>query len=576
MSTAAPSSTNNQDQFAFDPAMSSVDVEGILNYEPFASIDTNRFPHGKESILEILRHDSRLRTYSSGDLILREGEYANSAFIVLRGSVHVILSQLQIQGNDATNSRKFGLWQRLAASVRGGSRKRPSAVQSSDQLSVRNELSQPQLFLKDIDEIADSLMGHVLKPGSLFGELAAMTRSANEYNVIARDACTLLEVRWQGLRQLRRDRAFRQMLDDRYRETSLRNWLRQHDLFQFCPSEAIEAIANTADLQSYGEREWFVQYNNDKTARTSDQIAAEPIIVNEGENARSLILIRSGFARMSFQYGHSHRTVSYLSKGQLFGLDEIVHNAQQSDRDQYLPFQYSLRALGYLDVVRIDRSIVQQHVLPYCRKASLPEPLIHPRLDRFGSVTPEHLYQPIENAEEESLLEFLVEHRLVNARQAMVINTQRCTRCDDCVRACAAGHNGVSRFDRVGLTFGHLQFTHSCMHCVDPVCMIGCPTGAIHRDPQAGTVAINENTCIGCKTCADACPYQNIVMEVIDQGNGLIDLSQGETHQVASKCDLCSKLPSGPACVAACPHEALERVDLSDTKKMRQWIRRHQ
>ena len=46
------------------------------------------------------------------------------------------------------------------------------------------------------------------------------------------------------------------------------------------------------------------------------------------------------------------------------------------------------------------------------------------------------------------MLEFLVENRLINGTAMMIIDTDRCTRCDDCVRACASGHDNNPRFMR--------------------------------------------------------------------------------------------------------------------------------
>ena len=54
------------------------------------------------------------------------------------------------------------------------------------------------------------------------------------------------------------------------------------------------------------------------------------------------------------------------------------------------------------------------------------------------------------------------------------------------------------------------MIANACMHCADPVCMIGCPTGAISRESLGGQVVINDPTCIGCATCANNCPYDNI------------------------------------------------------------------
>jgi Fe-S-cluster-containing dehydrogenase component len=110
---------------------------------------------------------------------------------------------------------------------------------------------------------------------------------------------------------------------------------------------------------------------------------------------------------------------------------------------------------------------------------------------------------------------------------------------------------------------------NACMHCADPVCMIGCPTGAIHRTEQGGMVVINDDTCIGCGTCANSCPYDNIrLVEIRDMdGNLLLDRDTQRPIQKATKCDLCATNPGGPACVRACPHDALRRVDF-DTEEV--------
>lgn len=71
----------------------------------------------------------------------------------------------------------------------------------------------------------------------------------------------------------------------------------------------------------------------------------------EGNSPNGLLLIRNGFARCSVQYGHSHRTVSYLGKGQLYGLEELFHQWQQ--QADATPLRHSLRAVGYVDVLRI-------------------------------------------------------------------------------------------------------------------------------------------------------------------------------------------------------------------------------
>jgi Fe-S-cluster-containing dehydrogenase component len=132
------------------------------------------------------------------------------------------------------------------------------------------------------------------------------------------------------------------------------------------------------------------------------------------------------------------------------------------------------------------------------------------------------------------------------------------------VRACAATHDNNPRFIRQGPKHDHLMVANACMHCVDPVCMIGCPTGAIHRSTQGGSVVINDLTCIGCGACANSCPYDNIRLVPIRERDGrqVIDPASREPILKATKCDLCQSLPSGPSCERACQHGALQRIDI--------------
>jgi Fe-S-cluster-containing dehydrogenase component len=174
------------------------------------------------------------------------------------------------------------------------------------------------------------------------------------------------------------------------------------------------------------------------------------------------------------------------------------------------------------------------------------------------------------------LLEFLVEHRFINGTATMLMDLDRCVRCDDCVVACARAHDNNPRFNRHGRRHDHYMVANACMHCMDPVCMIGCPTGAIHRSSAGGQVVINDTTCIGCATCASSCPYDNIRMvEVRDASGAFIrDAVTNAPIIKATKCDLCLDQPGGPACQRACPHDALKRVDMQDLIGLGRWLNR--
>ena len=96
----------------------------------------------------------------------------------------------------------------------------------------------------------------------------------------------------------------------------------------------------------------------------------------------------------------------------------------------------------------------------------------------------------------------------MEAQSLLVLDLERCTRCDQCVRACADAHDGVSRLVREGLRFDKYLVATSCRQCRDPLCMVGCPVGSIRR--RNTLEVIIEDWCIGCGLCANNCPYGNI------------------------------------------------------------------
>jgi len=105
--------------------------------------------------------------------------------------------------------------------------------------------------------------------------------------------------------------------------------------------------------------------------------------------------------------------------------------------------------------------------------------------------------------------------------------------------------------------------------------MIGCPTGAIHRDESEGQVVINPATCIGCQICFNHCPYDAIRMVEIrnEAGDFLVDKDSKPILR-ATKCDLCADQLTGPACQQACPHGALARVNMNDIDAFANWLKR--
>jgi Fe-S-cluster-containing dehydrogenase component/thioredoxin reductase/CRP-like cAMP-binding protein/pSer/pThr/pTyr-binding forkhead associated (FHA) protein len=175
------------------------------------------------------------------------------------------------------------------------------------------------------------------------------------------------------------------------------------------------------------------------------------------------------------------------------------------------------------------------------------------------------------------------------ATDLLMIDETLCIRCDNCEKACAETHGGVSRLDReAGATYmttggSALHLPTACQHCENPKCMTDCPPDALNRDPN-GEVWINDETCIGCGNCESNCPYSVIKMAKVDNdpGPGLlmrlmfpkraVKMPPATDDAAASvkkavKCDLCRELPKKrggeprAACVASCPTGAIVRID---------------
>ncbi len=569
--------------------MSPKQVAWLLEQSPFKDMDRERFAR-TTPLVDILRNDARILDLQSGDVIFREGQYGGSAYLVLKGSVRISLSKLWAT-EEASRRGRGNRWLSFlkskwrSVSRKQEARKRPRRVAATDSSVAQSAAGAPgvayrgsganaRIFLQDVPGVLDQHETGVVTAGELFGEMAAVSRSPREFTAFADARTSVLEVRWQGLKLLKQDPAFRRLLDERYRAEVLKNHLRETDLFRYLPEENLDRVAASVRLESFGSLEWFGEYKKRQGKGTS--IEAEPMIAQEGSYATGLWIIRGGFARLSRRQGAGHRTLAYLGKGQIFGLNEVVHNAlQASQAAPPLPFQESLRAIGYVDALCVPKQIVVECVLPFVRQADLPGLMEEPRY-QFGQPV---IDPPLDTADygvETGLLEFLVDERLINGRKAMVIDTDRCTRCDDCVRACARMHSGQPVFVREGPQYGPWMFAQACMHCEDPVCMIGCPTGAIHRDLVSGLVDINDSTCIGCKSCAESCPYDNIRMvDALDeQGRAKRDVNTGLPILQASKCDFCASSRGAPACQSACPHDALVRLDMSDLAELGRSLQR--
>jgi len=550
----------------FGSLMTDSDVERLFEVPEISGIEESKFP-SHCPLKEILKNDTRIIKYTPGDIVIREGDYGNSAFLVLDGSLNVVLFPgLPADLLGRTTLKKKTFWQALKqlwGQCKFPEVRNTKKVGGEPLVREGQEPGVAQVFLQDVPAVLDQNKTASLGKGALFGELAALGRTPRTATIFAETGAELLEIRWQGLRELRKyDEGWRRIIDERYRKNALTAHLRATSIFLHLNDDDLQKVSDATLFETYGQFDWHLTYNKLQSQDKTSGLKDEPIVVRQGDYADGVLLVRGGFARVSVDRGNGQQTITYLGAGDFYGVDEIYRNWKG---EANVGMRVTISAIGYTELLRVPSKIIEKHLFEEWERIGKGERA--PSKDTYKSSR--RLQDFIDRTlSDGALLEWAVSERLVNGTQAMLINLDSCVRCDDCVSACAAAHDGNPKFIRHGKTFENWMVANACMHCADPVCMIGCPTGAIHRSMSGGMVIINDDTCIGCETCANSCPYSNIRMVSINdiEGQLITDPQNEKPILKATKCDLCADQVTGPACVYACPQDALKRVNFQETE----------
>jgi len=565
----------------FSPEMTEVVVDRLLTIAPFSQMAADKFPR-RTPLRDILKNDTRILQFRQGEIIMRQGDYGTSAFLILSGGATVVLNPgLAPDLLGRKEPVKKGVWQTLAQLWSGG--RPPESFPRSWWRGVKGvaarqtENQDVRVFLQDVPRVLNEHRTDAMRDGEFFGEIAALSRMPRTSTIFAEGEGTieLLEIRWQGLRDLMKyDDALRTHINKIYRERALSSYLNAHPLFRHLGGEQRARVASQIEFATYGDYDWSGEYKRLAQAGTVKP-EKEPVIVQQGDYPNGVVLLRAGFGRVGQKFGAGERTLNYIGAGQAFGLREIAHNWRHPAAP--VNMQFMLRAIGYTHVLIVPTRVMEEIVLPSLPAHELPAPV--EAAAEPGELTAAATAVQRESASAEGVstetLEFLTANRFFNGTATMVIDLDRCTRCDDCVRACASTHDNNPRFLRHGPASGRLMIANACMHCADPVCMIGCPTGAIHRESFAGQVIINPATCIGCKACFNNCPYEAIRMvDIRDERGALVVDQELKSISKATKCDLCVENRGGPACERACPHGALARINLNNLDALSRWLKR--
>lgn len=419
---------------------------------------------------------------------------------------------------------------------------------------------------KKVDEV---------QPGRSFGEMSVLAGALTTASIIVTQGCEarVLKVERPALRLLRKLPKFGGALEATYREYGLKRTLQELNAKSggaFSPVE-MDKLMGMAGFRVFGKQH---------------------VLCSENGFIDRIIYIKNGWVRRARGLGITSQIsellldadqgigVDFLGAGNCLGLEGL----QGDDH-----WHYSATVLARTELLEIPVALLRAEpelcanlLKTYSKFSSSDDDL------RMDSLT-DRMVVPALSKE--------IETGIIDATNLLVMDMDKCVRCGNCSLACHKVH-GESRLLRRGIhierpikphskSIQHVLAPEVCLHCQDPECLTGCPTGAIGRFP-GGQIDIEPRTCIGCGDCATQCPYNAITMVPrkrpaapgSSMGAWLISwfsLAQpteppavtATEDLLAVKCNLCNNTPLNPAgatrkafsCQENCPTGALVRVN---------------
>ena len=454
----------------------------------------------------------RKRDVRAGDVLCHEGEFGSTAFLLVDGQFEVWVT--------TTAAAERGT---LIGRLLGGGRAAPA----------RDVMVATMAASRDL----------------ILGEMACLTNTARTATIKAATDGRVYEVTRNMLTMVQRNRTGRDILASIYRGRAIASSLRRGRLFAGLSAEQRETVLRelqpVSGLATVEPGETIV--------RQGDAIGLD----ERGGFRGDFYIVRLGSVKVARTVGGREQVLARLGPDDYFG--EIALLADDPRVAPLMPpgsdnrrRTATVSALDDVEIVRIPGDEFRR----VCR--TYPE--IGDRL-ALGCATSlaTHRHPP---KLQHDLLGTFLDQGFFQGQKMLILDLERCTRCDECTRACADAHgDGHSRLLREGPRFGKFLVATSCRSCHTPYCMEGCPVDAIHRGANSLAVQIDSH-CIGCGLCAKNCPYDSIQMTARDDSVGVKMIAAVEKKAV--NCDLCHDLvPAGadPFCVSACPHDAAFRWD---------------
>jgi len=376
-----------------------------------------------------------------------------------------------------------------------------------------------------------------LSRGEFFGEMSLLSGRPRLERAIAGAGCILVETpRRTMVKLMNSNDTVREGIDWIFVVREL-----QRQFAPYASAAELREISGRVDIRSF------------KAGET---------VFAEGEQAESLHIIRSGGVVLLRTFDGEEILVSEVRAGHLIGEMALMGDPVRRE---------TARATVALETIEVRRP----EFIEMLRRNEDRIPAMQRSVSRSATDKARMEVRP----ESGSLMNYLMREGLGEATNILIIDDSLCIGCNNCEKACAETHAGISRLDReAGPTFANVHIPTACRHCEQPHCMKDCPPNAIRR-AESGEVYINDS-CIGCGNCVTNCPYDVIRLEydappkaglfqwmLFGAGTGPGQEPEYEPTAAAKakgkkavKCDACVGLDAGPACVNACPTGAAIRI----------------
>jgi CRP-like cAMP-binding protein/Fe-S-cluster-containing dehydrogenase component len=504
---------------AAEPGALPVSLDDLFTHELFQGISKPFMEWNQGSVIR--------RKFKQGEIVCNEGESGSTAFIIEDGVVDVFLKSPLNHIENTQSSGFLGLIKKFTTTL--------STSKREEEKKARYISIDAPVSLNTSNPIAQ-----LTKEDVLFGEMTCMNNYPRSATVRAKTDLTLLEIRRNVLYILQRNKQSKAILDGVYNKRSISTHLRSIPLFA-------EQFTNDKDFEQ------FVDLVREK----ANLVRLNPgdVLFRQGDAEDNFYLVRIGFVKIWIKQPGGDHVINYTGPGGMVGEIALMgHLAELKGKLLAQGRTASATALDHVDLVSIsgeDFKLILQN-FPKIR-----EKMVAIALERLTEIQ-----RQVQKVESTNLNDFL-KQGLMEARSLLVLDLEKCTRCDECTKACSDTHQGVTRLVREGLRFENFLVASSCRSCLDPYCMVGCPVDAIHRGKKREMII--ENWCIGCGKCAQNCPYGNINMQPFETNEKIDDITRpgykvAVVQQKATMCDLCESVDGQPSCVYACPHDAAHRM----------------